>query len=203
MSTIKAGPKTWVLRCKIHRTTAILYVETTTTLTTVKDELRKALLETHSTGTIETISGATPIPSSTEGIILGKLVDPTSARRGWERIGDEVDDIDWAFTEKGKGKAAAGKGRTQNDNSKVTVQSVGLVDGSLVGVMFRSSADNKETPIDPSVAKKDVWDIVMPRMDVHDDDEDEAVDVDDGDLSDSEIPIPIHARTTNGHMYNT
>lgn len=199
MAPGKPGPKTWVLRCKLHKTTVLLYSDPATTLTALKQELRKSLLEVYPTGSIETATGTTSIPSSIDGIILGKLVDSNNVRRGWERIGDEVDDIDWAFRDKGKGKAVAGNGKSQNDNSKVTVQSVGLADGALVGIMLRGSADVDVVPTEANGMKTDVWDIVLPKLET--DEEEEDLYEDDAAISDSEITIP--AVTSHGGIYNT
>lgn len=199
MSTSKPGAKTWTLLCKIHKTTVLLYAEPTTTLTALKSELLKALYDTTAGDGLPTSAGDIPLPNAIDGIILGKLVDPNNSRRGWERIGDEVDDIDWAFADKGKGKAVAGKGKFQNDNSKVTVSSVGLTDGALVGVMFRGFSDGADASIEANGYQKDVWDIVLPQLDVDGDDED--VNGHEGDISDSEIPLPTS--TNYQPIYNT
>ncbi|GAB7344638.1 hypothetical protein MBLNU457_3123t1 [Dothideomycetes sp. NU457] len=129
---VKPTPQTWTLRLKNKRTTIVLHVDRTLSLSVLKADLLLALQTAHPDNKLNSQT----IPKDASSIRLAKPLDPSNlSTGGWESIEDVVDSS--MLDESG------GKKKTSSGKSKQSPLSVGLRDGGAVAFRF---ADGDEEP---------------------------------------------------------
>lgn len=121
---VKPNPQTWTLRLKNKRTTVVLHVDRTLSLSVLKADLLLALQTANADNKLD----SQDIPKDASSIRLAKPLDSSNlASGGWESIEDVVDSS--MLDESGGKRKAGGK-------SKQSPLTVGLRDGSAVAFRF-------------------------------------------------------------------
>ncbi|KAL8743909.1 MAG: hypothetical protein Q9190_003792 [Brigantiaea leucoxantha] len=134
----------WTLRFKNYKTTILLFVSQTESLTSIKRKLLEAIK-----GVGLTTINDHQIPSDPEDIVLGVLADNNDASKGW--VGLEIPEID---DEEG----TASKKKSVLNESPL---GAGLKDGTILAFKFRNKeSENGEMDLDDNN-----WDVLIPTYD--------------------------------------
>ncbi|KAK5122583.1 hypothetical protein LTR85_003846 [Meristemomyces frigidus] len=200
---IKLTSTTWTLRFKHHRSTVLLHVDPLQSLSSVRAELLKAVLQTRPDGTLN----GHAIPDSEADVLLARPADINDLSLGWEPL-DRDDDLADALEEEkssSKGKGKAGASKTKAATITDCPQGAGLRDGGVVAFKFKSQQArvegdavidideegweklDEETLVGKPVPEK--WDVVVPTLE-----ETYREDGEEGD--EDEIPVPQPKSTT-------
>lgn len=175
--------RVWCLRFKLNRSTILLHIDAQQNLSSVRSELLIALQSTNPDSILKgTLRDGTPVtyplPSNADEIVLAKPKDINDLSAGWEPIGDDLDDLDFADTDvtgKSKGKAKA-KSVSSKGGVNDCPQGAGLRDGGVVAFRFRKPGEQAmrqrlvDGSLDVDEIAKDgvdggiVWDVVVPTM---------------------------------------
>ncbi|KAJ5492729.1 hypothetical protein N7539_001475 [Penicillium diatomitis] len=149
-----ADPRSITLLFKKHKTTVLLSLPPQTPITTAKDELLEALKSRN----VTEINGQF-VPSESASIEFGVLVDRSDVEKGWTLLSLQ--------------HGSATKSSNGKKESNETLFHAKLDNGHIVAFRFRSpSGDSQTDEVETDVDSKDPgWDVVMPKFD--DDDEDE------------------------------
>ncbi|KAF2720926.1 hypothetical protein K431DRAFT_248358 [Polychaeton citri CBS 116435] len=173
MSSITPSARTWTLRFKNHRSTVLLHCEPLQRLGSIKEDLLKAIQQSHPDGTINGLQ----IPDSAEAIMLARPIDVSDLSLGWEPLEKTNNDDffgDEPVSGKGKGKATASKSKSKGkENTKDSPESLGLKDGGVVAFKFSTAADHsvgttelddEDTVLVQNDGDGETWDVVVPTM---------------------------------------
>lgn len=175
------NPKDWILRFKSNHTTVLLHVDPLQSFTSIKQEILKALAQTHPEGVLN----GYPIPQNANDVLLARPHDVNDLNQGFESIepklsslGSDSDAVVGAG--KGKGKAPvvnskAASGRGSKAQWKDCPQGAGLRDHGIVAFKFRREEDEALPSVEQDedddgivVSKEDMrglveeWDVVVP-----------------------------------------
>ncbi|WPH01770.1 Hypothetical protein R9X50_00462200 [Acrodontium crateriforme] len=162
---IEPSGSTWTLRFKHNRSTVVLHVDPLQSFSSIRNELLKAIQQTHPSGTLNNHT----IPSDADDILLARPVDINDLSLGWETL--EQDDNDGLFDEtnrgKGKGKAVVGRGKGK-ENPTSCPKVAGLRDGGMVAFKFKSESVGEveeEDRLDDDTlvrgSRDEKWDVVL------------------------------------------
>lgn len=160
------------IRFKNAKTTLLLHILPTQSLSSVRAEVLSAVKQTNPSG----VFNGKPIPSDASEVILAQPADVNDLSRGWERVNTNPD-ADDDVSGKGKGRATTiGRARPSQD----TIQALGLRDGGVLAFRFKSEDDadseNKRKHTDEGVSVEELegeilvgepekWNVVMPTLD--------------------------------------
>lgn len=143
---------TWTMRFKHRKHTILLHVDPLQTLDSIKEELLRALHETHPNGSIDD----DPIPSSISDVFLARPNDVNDLDKGWTSVIDVEGNVITGNEPTSK------KRKTDAPNLKIKDQcpkAVGLRDGAVVAYKFRSEDGDDDEGLGLGDEK---WDVVMP-----------------------------------------
>ncbi|KAK3725858.1 hypothetical protein LTR37_000006 [Vermiconidia calcicola] len=170
MPATHPNPRSWTLRFKYNRNTFLLHIDPLQALSSVKQELLKAVQQTNPNGTL---NGHT-IPPNADEILLARPIDINDLSAGWESIEPRSGDVDGdaSASGKGKGKATAtNKGTSAGAKLKDCPQGAGLRDGGVVAFKFK--ADEREkveqngdfvVAVEDEEVAREEWDVVVPSV---------------------------------------
>ncbi|MCJ1309439.1 hypothetical protein MMC25_003099 [Agyrium rufum] len=152
-----SDPSLWTLRFKNHKTTILLYAESTTPFKKLKQDLLTAFAST----SVATVNGH-PVPSSPAEVQFALPIDKNDLEQGWTSLEEEeLLELDNEMLDGKKPGAAAKKkstGATSPENDSPLA--VGLRDGGVLAFRFKSSADDE---IDSG------WDVKIPTYEIEED----------------------------------
>ncbi|KAA8647309.1 hypothetical protein EYZ11_009807 [Aspergillus tanneri] len=155
----QADPLSWTLLFKKHKTTVLLMLPPSKTITSAKLTLLSAL---NSRGLTE-INGD-KIPEDPSEIEFGVAVDKNDLEKGWTKLELDVPQ----FSDDETPKRGAGKKKAA---SPLTLQTAELRNGQPIAFRFRKHKEiEDEDEIDLELEEPG-WDVVLPSLD---DEEDEA-----------------------------
>jgi len=139
----------WTLRFKHHKNTTLLHVDPLQSMASVKEELLRALKDTHPNGRL---SSGLVIPDNTTDLVLGKAKDIHDLTNGgWELVYTN----DASLNE-------ANKKKVSPDDCP---RGVGLKDGSVVAYKFKSEELNMEDEALDMGDDDDRWDVIIATYD--------------------------------------
>lgn len=154
MAPTTASPMTWTLIFKNGKSTTLLHADPLQSFDTLKEELFRALRETHPDGRINGLE----IPSEASNILLAKPNDIHDLEKGFTSVTDGYGNIileDERVGSKRKG------GETALKIKDACPKAAGLKDGVVLAYKFR--AMNQTENYDPVVDED--WDVVLPNFD--------------------------------------
>ena len=139
----------WTLRFKHHKNTTLLHVDPLQSMTSVKEELLRALKDTHPNGQL---SSGVAIPDTPSDIVLGKAKDIHDlSNGGWERV----------YTN--------GTSTTDSKQKKASLddcpKGVGLKDGSVLAYKFKSEELAMEDEALGLEDEDEKWNVVIASYD--------------------------------------
>lgn len=170
-SPVTPSPRTWILKFKNDQSTILLHVEPQQKMSTVRDDLLKAIKQTHPDG----FFNGERIPDVSDTLVFARPKDPTDVTQGWEAVGkgsleDDLLNQDY----KGKGKAAAGRAKSKA-GSEETPQGLGFVNSGLVAFKFATKSVEEVDELDSDAIIGDGdWNVVIPALDDLDEEEEEV-----------------------------
>lgn len=163
MPKFEPSPKSWTIRFKHRKLTVFVHADPLHTLSTLKNELFKAIRETRPDGKL----CDKPIPTSPELIYFAKPIDPEDWKQGWTRLEDPglealgIDgDLDGAASTKSAGRSRwKGKGKV-SDVTAESIKSLGLRDNSVLAFKWKLSEDADFASDDAmTIEDEDDWDL--------------------------------------------
>ncbi|KAK1148918.1 hypothetical protein N8T08_007593 [Aspergillus melleus] len=148
----QVDPLSWTLLFKKHKTTVLLTLPPSESITTVKATLLKALQSRD----LKEINGA-PVPEDSSEIELGVAVDKNDLEKGWTRLEPDMSEFDDdEAPRRGAGKTA----------SSLTLQSAELWNGQSIAFRFQKPKENGGAGDDIALGLEDPgWDVVLPSLD--------------------------------------
>lgn len=165
MSRFKVGKAPdkhhWTLRFKCHKTTVFLFVNDNQPFASIKSDLLEAIKATG----IQDVNG-TPLPLSSEDIILGVPIDKKRIDKGW--VSMEIPDIGDDQTPESKSKA-----RRKSTVFNAHPLGAGLKDGDMLAFKFRTEG-LVQRPADEIDFDDGDWDVILPSYDEEDAMQEEA-----------------------------
>jgi hypothetical protein len=153
MAPTRPSPQTFTLKLKHHKTTILLHADPNSTLTSLKEELLRALKETCPNNSLND----KPLPDSPLAIVLAIPKDVTNPGAGWSRVGS------LPFRP------------VSSKASEETIKGIGLREGGCLA--FKWSADGEESDLEQNKRKKEDEDEAMVMDGIEDLEEEEDWDV--------------------------
>lgn len=154
-SPTQGSPMTWTIRFKQQKSTTILHVDPLQSLDSIKEELLRALKQTHRTGSI---NGAT-IPSSISDVFLARPNDTYDLDKGWTSLLDREGNIITGNEPVAKKRKIDGAELRVGDQCP---KAAGLKDGAIVAYKFRTEDGDEDEGLSLS---DEQWDVTMPSYD--------------------------------------
>lgn len=139
MAPTVPSPSTWTIRFKHHKTTVLLHIEASQTISSIKEELLNVLKQTCPDGTSE----GTLLPESGEEIQLARPLDINDVSAGWRRLA-AGDSVGKGKMSKGKGKEKAGSEITAKGVDAESLKSLGFKDNAVLAFRFASEIEAEE-----------------------------------------------------------
>lgn len=178
MAPTQPSPATWTIRFRLHKTTVLLPIDPLQPISSIKSDLWSALQQTSPDGTL---SDSTPLPDSSDDILLARPIDINDAAAGWKAL-----TVPGGNDGGGGGAAKKGKGKAGEGLDAESLKSLGIKDNALLAFTFASSTQFRSQPAknsrvgtdgggsldddtdgmegleDEDGETKEEWDVVMP-----------------------------------------
>ncbi|KAL9050966.1 MAG: hypothetical protein Q9162_006317 [Coniocarpon cinnabarinum] len=151
MTSTKPSPATFTLRFKNHRTTTFLHADPLQSFDSLKEELLRALRESHPDG----ILNKTQIPADPSQVFLARPNDIHNLDSGFTSLADKAGALIAGSEADGRRKKTS---ETEVKLKEATPKAAGLANGSVVAYKFVTDEDEEYNPV-----TDEQWDVVMPK----------------------------------------